>query len=199
MKRLFSILLVVCLMLSGLALAEEPAATVEPVPMATHDFGDFTMSFPETMTWREAEEKVSGQGFFDLYPDYVEGALWNNRMSIAWDETVIDIANADPSAAADAQLANFVGNLQNSGCTVSNATVLQASLEEQDGKAVLSMIYAATVDYTGAGIDLVMDAFTLQGMCSDPAFGTYMFTIAVDDLDSAVPLMEAMASIDWAE
>lgn len=193
MRKLLTALLVLILALSCTALAEEETGLVQ------FDFGDFTMDVYEDMFYDDDYDKISGQPYFYLYQDYDPNEVFTKNLNIVWLSDSFDVNDIDPSAYAQQVLDGSIDALAQQNITVSNPSVLYADYSEQDGKPAITIILFMTMDCTGAGVDLVVDQYTLQGMCSDPAFGTYYFTITTDSLDDTVPLMEVMDSVTWAD
>lgn len=193
MRKLLTALLVLILALPCAAFAEEEPGLVQ------FDFGDFTMDIYEDMSYDDDYDKISGQPYFYLYQDYDPNAAFTKNLNIVWLSDSFDVYSIDPSAYAQQVLDGSVSALNQQNIAVSNPSVLYADYANQDGKTAITIIFSMTMDYTSAGVDLVMDQYTLQGMCSDPAFGTYYFTITTDNLEDTRPLMEVMDSIDWAD
>lgn len=193
MRKLLTALLVLILALPCAAFAE-----VEP-GLVQFDFGDFTMDIYEDMSYDDDYDKISGQPYFYLYQDYDPNAAFTKNLNIVWLSDSFDVHSIDPSAYAQQVLDGSVSALNQQNIAVSNPSVLYADYANQDGKTAITIIFSMTMDYTSAGVDLVMDQYTLQGMCSDPAFGTYYFTITTDNLEDTRPLMEVMDSVDWAD
>lgn len=193
MRKLLTALLVLILALPCAAFAE-----VEP-GLVQFDFGDFTMDIYEDMFYDDDYDKISGQPYFYLYQDYDPNAAFTKNLNIVWLSDSFDVHSIDPSAYAQQVLDGSVSALSQQNIAVSNPSVLYADYANQDGKTAITIIFSMTMDYTSAGVDLVMDQYTLQGMCSDPAFGTYYFTITTDNIEDTRPLMEVMDSIDWAD
>lgn len=193
MRKLLTALLVLILALPCAAFAE-----VEP-GLVQFDFGDFTMDIYEDMSYDDDYDKISGQPYFYLYQDYDPNAAFTKNLNIVWLSDSFDVHSIDPSAYAQQVLDGSVSALSQQNIAVSNPSVLYADYANQDGKTAITIIFSMTMDYTSAGVDLVMDQYTLQGMCSDPAFGTYYFTITTDNLEDTRPLMEVMDSVDWAD
>lgn len=193
MRKLLTALLVLILALPCAAFAEEEPGLVQ------FDFGDFTMDIYEDMSYDDDYDKISGQPYFYLYQDYDPNAAFTKNLNIVWLSDSFDVHSIDPSAYAQQVLDGSVSALSQQNIAVSNPSVLYADYANQDGKTAITIIFSMTMDYTSAGVDLVMDQYTLQGMCSDPAFGTYYFTITTDNLEDTRPLMEVMDSVDWAD
>lgn len=193
MRKLLTALLVLILALPCAAFAEEEPGLVQ------FDFGDFTMDIYEDMFYDDDYDKISGQPYFYLYQDYDPNAAFTKNLNIVWLSDSFDVHSIDPSAYAQQVLDGSVSALSQQNIAVSNPSVLYADYANQDGKTAITIIFSMTMDYTSAGVDLVMDQYTLQGMCSDPAFGTYYFTITTDNLEDTRPLMEVMDSVDWAD
>ena len=193
MRKLLTALLVLILALPCAAFAEEEPGLVQ------FDFGDFTMDIYEDMFYDDDYDKISGQPYFYLYQDYDPNAAFTKNLNIVWLSDSFDVHSIDPSAYAQQVLDGSVSALSQQNIAVSNPSVLYADYANQDGKTAITIIFSMTMDYTSAGVDLVMDQYTLQGMCSDPAFGTYYFTITTDNIEDTRPLMEVMDSVDWAD
>lgn len=182
MRKFMFILLVLCLTAVP-CFAEDSA----------HDFGHFTIHFPEDMTTDIAEEITEDVPFFTL-------SLNDHPISIlngTWLSACEDLTQVDPDVRAQERLDGVVAAYKQAGVAVDNPKIIGAALGEQDGKPALMLI--VSVDLTFPDAEVQMTQYVIQGIVSDEAFGTYLFTINTDDLEAAQPLMEVMDTIDWKD
>lgn len=190
MRRLVSLLLALMFACS-IAVAEETALT-------EHNFGDFSISFPDDMYGALAEEVTSGSPFMQLLQDYDAEAAFNKNLTMTWSQDLLDITSAESQLYADSMLSVAVLQLEAAGITVENPAVVSAEIMALDGKDALVMTYSFDLDYSGAGMDLQMTLYTHQRIIPDEAFaGTYSVTISTDNLEDAALLMQIADSIKW--
>lgn len=193
MRKLITILLTVLLALSCTAFAEADSELVE------FDFGDFTMDVYGDMIYDDDYDFEENMPFFYLYDNYDANKIFNPNLNIVWSSVVFDPADLNPADYAAQVMNGSVAVLEQQGLIVSNPVVLYADTCEQDGKDGISIMVQMTLDLSGLGINQTVEQYTLQGVCSDPAFGAYYFTITTDNLENAARLMNVMDSIDWAD
>lgn len=91
MRKLISIVMVLCLLLG--------AAIAESAPLMTYDFGDFTMDMPEDIQG-SIVERAENVPFASLYENYDQTAPFNDNVNIVWNSAVEDLSILDPEQTA---------------------------------------------------------------------------------------------------
>lgn len=193
MRKLMAFMMALALLFTSAAIAEE-LPQVHDVALIEYDFGDFTMTFPEDLIG-DVYDKVNNQPLLILYQDY--DTTPTRSLSIVWNETYVDLTAADPTEFGQVYLEASVAASEMMGVEVTNPALLGAEMGEQDGKPALSLVYSYDMDYTGAGADLKITQYMMQGVVSNENMGTYTFTIGTDDLEAVMPLMEIMDTVKW--
>ena len=183
--------LLVFLLLAGVAGYAEAA-------WMDYDFGNFTISFPEDADLYFEDEIVSNVPFAYFYQDYNENAVFNKNLNIVWTNEVLDLDTIEPTSVAQSILDASVVQYEQMGLAPTNASLLIAEFDEQDGKPGFAYMYTITLDYTAFGAAEQYTLYVLQGMIPDEAFGgTYTITLTTDDLEDSQLLLDISDSIVW--
>ena len=183
--------LLVFLLLAGVAGYAEAA-------LIDYDFGDFTVSLPEDTDVYFEDQIVSNVPFAYFYQDYNENAVFNKNLNILWTDEVLDLNTIEPTSFAQHLMEATVDQYEQMGLAPTNASLLIAEFDEQDGKQGFSYMYTVTLDYTAyASAEQIM-LYVLQAMVPDEAFGgTYSLTLTTDDMENCQLLLEISDSIVW--
>lgn len=190
MRKILAALMTLVLLVGSAALAE-PSWT-------QHDFGDFTLSYPDDIMGSVSEERVENQPFVMLYQDYDPIATFNKSMNILWSGEVLDLDIPDTDAYFQQILDVAVMTYEMLGFTVTDPQLLSTELGDMMGKPMLAANYQMTLDYANLGIDDVQTLYTAQVMVPDAAFeGTYTFTITTDDWSDTQLLMDISNTVAW--
>ena len=183
--------LLVFLLLAGVAGYAEAA-------WMDYDFGNFTISFPEDADHYFEDEIVSNVPFAYFYQDYDENAVFNKNLNILWTDEVLDLNTIEPTSFAQNLMEATVDQYEQMGLAPTNASLLIAEFDEQDGKRAFSYMYTITLDYTVFGAAEQYTLYVLQAMVPDEAFGgTYTLTLTTDDLENCQLLLDISDSIVW--
>lgn len=183
--------LLVFLLLAGVAGYAEAA-------LIDYDFGDFTVSLPEDTDVYFEDQIVSNVPFAYFYQDYNENAVFNKNLNILWTDEVLDLNTVEPTSFAQHLMEATVDQYEQMGLAPTNASLLIAEFDEQDGKQVVSYMYTVTLDYTAYGAAEQIMLYVLQAMIPDEAFGgTYSLTLTTDDMENCQLLLEIADSIAW--
>lgn len=183
--------LLVFLLLAGVAGYAEAA-------LIDYDFGDFTVSLPEDTDVYFEDQIVSNVPFAYFYQDYNENAVFNKNLNILWTDEVLDLNTIEPTSFAQNLMEATVDQYEQMGLAPTNASLLIAEFDEQDGKQAVSYMYTVTLDYTAYGAAEQIMLYVLQAMIPDEAFGgTYSLTLTTDDMENCQLLLEIADSIDW--
>ena len=183
--------LLVFLLLAGVAGYAEAA-------LIDYDFGDFTVSLPEDTDVYFEDQIVSNVPFAYFYQDYNENAVFNKNLNILWTDEVLDLNTIEPTSFAQNLMEATVDQYEQMGLAPTNASLLIAEFDEQDGKQAVSYMYTVTLDYTAYGAAEQIMLYVLQAMVPDEAFGgTYTLTLTTDDIENCQLLLEISDSIVW--
>ena len=183
--------LLVFLLLAGVAGYAEAA-------LIDYDFGDFTVSLPEDTDVYFEDQIVSNVPFAYFYQDYNENAVFNKNLNILWTDEVLDLNTIEPTSFAQNLMEATVDQYEQMGLAPTNASLLIAEFDEQDGKQAVSYMYTVTLDYTAYGSAEQIMLYVLQAMVPDEAFGgTYTLTLTTDDIENCQLLLEISDSIVW--
>lgn len=183
--------LLVFLLLAGVAGYAEAA-------LIDYDFGDFTVSLPEDTDVYFEDQIVSNVPFAYFYQDYNENAVFNKNLNILWTDEVLDLNTVEPTSFAQHLMEATVDQYEQMGLAPTNASLLIAEFDEQDGKQGVSYMYTVTLDYTAYGAAEQIMLYVLQAMIPDEAFGgTYSLTLTTDDMENCQLLLEIADSIAW--
>ena len=183
--------LLVFLLLAGVAGYAEAA-------LIDYDFGDFTVSLPEDTDVYFEDQIVSNVPFAYFYQDYNENAVFNKNLNILWTDEVLDLNTIEPTSFAQNLMEATVDQYEQMGLAPTNASLLIAEFDEQDGKQAVSYMYTVTLDYTAYGAAEQIMLYVLQAMVPDEAFGgTYSLTLTTDDMENCQLLLEIADSIAW--
>ena len=183
--------LLVFLLLAGVAGYAEAA-------LIDYDFGDFTVSLPEDTDVYFEDQIVSNVPFAYFYQDYNENAVFNRNLNILWTDEVLDLNTIEPTSFAQNLMEATVDQYEQMGLAPTNASLLIAEFDEQDGKQAVSYMYTVTLDYTAYGAAEQIMLYVLQAMVPDEAFGgTYSLTLTTDDMENCQLLLEIADSIAW--
>ena len=183
--------LLVFLLLAGVAGYAEAA-------LIDYDFGDFTVSLPEDTDVYFEDQIVSNVPFAYFYQDYNENAVFNKNLNILWTDEVLDLNTIEPTSFAQHLMEATVDQYDQMGLAPTNASLLIADFDEQDGKQGFSYMYTVTLDYTAYGCVAQLMLYVLQAMVPDEAFGgTYTLPVPSYDIENCQLLLEISDSIVW--
>ena len=197
MRKLFALLLVLCL-IPAVALAQtaDPEGAAES-EIITYDFGGFTMDIPADIQG-QILEPVSGQILFQFYPDYDATAPFQKSFNCVWVDGYDDLTQLDPVSYAQLGATSFVTALRLQGIVIENEQILNAVLDEHEGKPAMSYVISMDADYAALGLDLKTTLYMAGFAVSDETLGTYAFTISVTNPEDIDPILEMMNTIKWA-
>ncbi len=190
MKRFFALLLVLCLAACA-ALAE----TAIPV---TLDFGDFTLTLDHSTPIDQAESREENTIWFTYFPDYDESAAMHPNVNCVWNSYCYDFSDMtaeDCMASARETMDGTVAALAAQGIAVSDVEILTAEVIDLSGKPSYAYIASYYADYSGMGIDIRTTLYIQQAYVSDPAFGTYVFTVTAQNMADVVKLAQTVDTI----
>lgn len=190
MRKLISVILLLVMLVSCAALAEEN--------WIMYNFGDFSLTFPEDVVCAYSEERTENQPFLMFYQDYDETANFNKNLNVVWNSGAEDISAMDPAVMGQLILDQLLAQFDAMGVGHSNAMLVSAETLDHNGKPALGIAYTATVDYSAVMEDgPIVDLVFVQMIFSDEAFGTYNFTITTDDIDNTQLLSTILDSLSW--
>lgn len=197
MRKLFALFLALCLIpVVALAQTADPEGAAES-EIITYDFGGFTMDIPADIQG-QILEPVSGQIFFQLYPDYNEADPFHKNINCVWSDAYEDLTQADPALVAQTAANATFSSLRLQGLALENEQILGAVLDEHEGKPAISYVISMDADYASLGLDFKTTLYMAVFVISDENLGTYTFTISVTNPEDIDPIVEMMNTIKWA-
>lgn len=166
MKKLISLVLCLMLALPAFALAES----------TTVDFGTFAMDLGPNDRYEVADTMTDSQLYAIIYPEYNPQATFTNTINVVW--SARDLAAEIKSVGGMTQYAQVVlksakQQYNASGISMANPAVLNAEMDDN----VAASLATYTLDYTGAGVDLVLDLYQMQVIYFNGTAGSYIFTL----------------------
>lgn len=177
MKKLISLVLCLMLALPAFALAES----------TTVDFGTFAMELGPNDRYEVADAMTESQLYAIIYPNYDPNATFTNSINVVW--SARDLAAEIKSVGGMEQYAQYVmqsaeQQYKASGITMSNGAVLSAQMDS----ATAVSLTTYTLDYTGAGVDMVADLYQLQVLFFNGAADNYIFTLTAHTQEEVMAL-----------
>lgn len=174
MKKLLSLILCLMLCLPALAMAETAA---EPaLELFTVDFGTFTMGLGENDQYQVAESLASNTLYAIVYINPDPTALTQDSINVVWttDDVAMEITLVGGiEKYGELVLQNASTQYTSMGIKMTNASVVISEFDGTTGYIITS----CTMDYTGAGVDLVCPLYQMQAFFCDVQGGHYIFTL----------------------
>lgn len=182
MKKLLSLVLCLALLLPTMAMAEIVKTTY------TVDFGDFTIEL-DSNDYYETAAKANNSVLAIVYPGYDPNSTTSDNFNIVWsatDATAEINLYGGIEKYASLVLASAESQYTAMGIKMTDAQVINAAFADGIG---LTLTYC-TLDYTGAGVDLVSPLYQLQVYYCMGDAGTYIFSFTAVSLEA----LETMSS-----
>ena len=190
MKKLLSIILCLMLLLPVLAAAE-----VAVLPY-TIDFGPFTMNLGANDYYEVADSMVSNQLYAIIYVDYDENALVTPTINAVWSsDNLAQEINliGGMEKYADLVQENAKSMYASMGITMSNVSVLMTEWEDNIGYSLTS----CTMDYTGAGVDMVTQLYQMQALFCNLEGGSFIFTLTSNDMNQLITMASYLDTLQF--
>lgn len=173
MKKLISLILCLMLALSACAMAETTTSV---------DFGTFTMQLAPNDQYEVAPTMTDGQLYAMIYLDYDPNATFHNTINVVW--TATDLAAEVKSVGGMDKYAEMVMQATKPqynamGITMKGGSVLVTNMDDKNAASITTF----TLDYTGAGVDLVTDMYQMQVLFFNGTGDNYIFTLTTQTLD----------------
>lgn len=197
MKKLLSLILCLMLCLPAMAMAEaEAAATETSVQLYPIDFGTFTMSIGENDQYQVAAELASNTVYAIIYVNYDPTAVIADTLNVVW--TTDDVPGEIEYAGSITKYGELglqeASTLYTSmGIKMSNESVIAAEFDGTSGYILTS----CTMDYTGAGYDLVTPLYQMQMIYCGVQGGTYIFTLTADTYSDLVAMTDYLDTLSF--
>ena len=186
MKKLLSLILSLMLVFSACALAETTAV----------DFGTFSMQLGPNDQYEVAAAMNDGELYAIIYPDYDPNSAITNTINIVWTATDL-MAEINSVGGMDtyAELVLQIVEPQYAalGITMTNGYVISTNLDEQRAASLCSY----TLDYTGAGVDLVTELYQTQVLFFNGEGDNYIFTLTTHTMDEMMALMLCLDTVTF--
>lgn len=185
MKKALSLLLVIALLLPVAALAEQ---TVDL------GFGTLTVDDGDLVMLGEKAENVL---LVAIYPAYRETDAFHDSINVTWTAGTLTGLDGDPGEFGMNAAAAGVQGVQAENIAVSNAMLLDAALDPEEGSAVV--IYCLDADYTARGQDLQLTLYYCQLFLTSEDEGTYVVTATAGSVEGMDLLMAYIDRIETDE
>ena len=187
MKKLISLVLCLMLALPAFALAETTT---------TVDFGPFTMAVKPNDYYEVADTMTSNTVYLMLYSDYFMTGTTTNNLNVVYTEDnlalqLLLVGGMEKYAELTLQQAD--AQYKTMGIKMSNPQVLYAAKEGNEGGFIIS----STLDYTGAGIDLVLTLYQMTAMFIDTPSGDFLITLTADSMDKLSEMTNYLDSVEF--
>ena len=166
MRKFLALLAVMALLLMSVS------ALAAGVDLETHDFGDFTLSYPSDSVLQEME-KAEGSQYFILYSVATSTDTFSNNINCTWSSNYEDLTGMDPQMLMDATIEGIKSEIGKTGITLEELHGDNAELIEVEGKPAMILEYSYVASYNG----LTLDVKNYTMLISDPTLGTYTFAI----------------------
>ena len=166
MRKFLALLAVTALLLMSVS------ALAAGVDIETHDFGDFTLSYPSDSVLQEME-KAEGSQYFILYSVATSTETFSNNLNANWSSNYEDLTALDPQMVMDATISGIQAEIGKMGITLESLNGDNAELIEVDGRPAMILEYSYVASYN----NLTLDVKNYTMIISDPALGTYTFAI----------------------
>lgn len=187
MKKLMAVLLAMMLMMAGSVLAQE---------LALYDFDDFTIEMEDDIVG-ELYEKVDGQEWFIVFPEYNEQDDFNANVNCVWGSECFDLNSIDAQEMADVIAQEYKSMASSFGITCNEAQVLETEYVTVDGVIGLRYLIFVEYDYSDMGYDMVTDLYQRTYQFSLKNRGTYTFSLSAEQLDMIEKMDAMIESIRW--
>ena len=191
MKKITAVLIALVMLLTASAFAQE-AEWVEL------DLTDLTVTVPEDVIGYIADSFEPDVPIATFYEDYIQNHVFNKNISIAYTNQCLDIHGATPSELAGYIVEGAAEQLEVMGIKAEEPVIIDADLDEQDGREALFVSYYTYVDYSGLGYNEAFNMVTIQMVVPFDEYGiTYMVTISTDNPEESEMLFRIADSIKW--
>ena len=187
--------LLIALIVFSLALAAV-GALAAGVNNTRHDFGDFSLMFPDDEVL-QMDEKTSGEVYFSILSPSTSASDFTNNLNCVWGPEKFDLSGVNPQLLLDSQMAGIEGQFEAYGIALTNLNGIRAERIGLGGRDAVILAYSYDVDYTGMGIDLKASLICMSVMVSDPAFGNYTFTITSTNQAGLEEFSTVLDSLIW--
>ena len=175
MKKLFSLLAVLCLLVLPVAHAETQEIS----------FGPFSLTIDPEMPG-EFGEFSSGAVFMTLYPSYLVDADEATNMKFTWINQLMglqEMSEEDIGTFVSEYFDVLVKGMQDANLVISDSEILDYHVTDMDAKPALIMTYSYSVDYSGLGEEyngLVLKLYQRMAFVETET-GTYVIASSVGD------------------
>ena len=166
MRKFLALLAVAALLLMSVS------ALAAGVDLETHDFGDFTLSYPSDSVLQEGE-KTEGSQYFILYSVATSTDSFSNNLNAIWSSDYEDLSGLDPQMVMTVTISSIQTEMEKTGITLEELNGDNAEQITVDGKPALVLEYSYVASYN----NLTLDVKNYTMIISDPTLGTYTFAI----------------------
>lgn len=187
MKKIGVVLIVLMLLCTAFAVAEETAV---------YEFDGFTIEL-ENEIIGEVYERLDGQIWFIVYPQYDENNLFHPNLNCVWTEGYADLERFDTGELAQTAMLEIQNGMIASGIGCENVQVLAHEHLEIDAVDGVMYMIGGDYDYSSLGVDLKTKLYTKIYQLSDEYSGTFTFTLTAKDLETIETMDTYVASVRW--
>ena len=170
----------------------------ESFGLLTAPFGDFTLTLDPNMPidldsglFSPDYVKKDNEVMFILYPAANLNADRFSSINVVWtrEEKVIE-TEEEILEIAEALVPGAVQIYEETGFTVKDSQLLSTFFEDVDGKRGAHTVYTLELDASALGGDADLTVYQKQITVSDPAFGTYYFTLTARDEETLSEILD---------
>ncbi len=158
----------------------------------THDFEDFTLTFPEDEYLEEAE-KTESAAYFLIYSTATSSENFTNNLNCIWSSDVRSVADVDPQELLDYTVTSIGEQLESMGFKIDNLTGDSAERIKLDGRDAIVLTYSYGCDANGVHLDFKNRTLIVSG----PDTGSYTFSITAANDVGMDELTTILYSLKW--
>lgn len=186
--------LIIALIAAALVLASVSAlATGTDTP---HDFGDFNLTYPESMTL-EQDEKTENGLYFTLYDPANSEEGFANNLNCVWSSNYIDLASFEPQDLLTYTIENVAEQAEEMGLIMTNITPIKADRANLGDREAVLIAYFYDADYSNLGMDKQASLICVTVGVSDPDIGNYNFSITASNQAGIDELSAILDTLTW--
>ncbi len=143
-----------------------------------------------------ADSMVSNQLYAIIYVDYEENSLVTPTINAIWtSDNLTREINMIGGMEKYAELVqeNATSMYASMGITMSDVSVIMTEWEDDIGCSITS----CTMDYTGAGVDMVTTLYQMQALFCNLEGGSFIFTLTTNDMNQLVTMVSYLDTLQF--
>lgn len=192
MRKILAVAVALILALAAMSALADAAEA----PGTSQNFGDFTLTYPDTCSL-DLGEKTSDSVYFTLFSTATSGENFANNLNCVWTKEYEDLSQYEPQDLLDFTVSNFASNAAAEGLTVTNVQPLKAEKLLIGGKEALAIGYSYDADYSNLGLNLQASLYCMSVSVSDPALGIYTFSVTSANQEGLMELANVLDTLVW--